>query len=351
MVRRALNARDGKMPRPGGHAVRVSRASPAGRTQPGSNPKRVLFLCSIFCSRALKEYLQLQKRGFDVTVGHLGGSNNRVQYVKKAVRYEYSDKGVRDIISKVRPSIVHVHNTPNSHGIWARNHFDGTVIFDVHDARPQGQDKAIAGATYVYTVHNRYAKWMRQKFAIRKPIHACHSVYWIDGFGPLPKLSDDGEYHLGFIGSMYTPQTANAWSRKFKQVANRSKIHIHVHVNVFKDIVDKYTDDWYHLEPEIMFMDVPRVLSQYDAGIIPSGTADSFPNKFFDYTNAGIPTIVEPGRKLVADTVKANGFGCSSTIEDITRDVVDSVVGCEVDHNRLKNIRLVDQLPPYKGLL
>ena len=314
-----------------------------------TNPNRVLFLCSVFCSRALKDYLVLTKKGFDVFVGHIGGNNKHLQYIKegRSIVYQMTRPNIKKTIQNVKPDIIHVHNSPNIPAVWARSCFSGPIVLDIHDSRKKDQQAAMDAVNYIFTVHDEYAKTIKGQFNVKKEIEGVPSIYWID-FEPLERF-DDVETHLCFIGSMYGPPTAHRWCEAFKKMANRLQVHIHIHVNYFHDIVKKYQDDYLHLEDEISFMDIPQTLSKYDAGIIPPGSAMSLPNKFFDYVNAGIPIIVDPNRKLVSDYVKKYDVGIIKSLEELTPEDINSVFDKrdKVDYRRIQDIKTVSQLKPY----
>lgn len=317
--------------------------------------KKVLFLSSTFCTRALKEYYQLSDSGFQVFVGYSKPSTH-LNYINQKALYKYSQEGVSHIISRVHPDIIHVHNTPNRHAIWSRKSFRGPIVFDIHDATlSQGpaateQIKAIESCDFVYTVNDDYASNLKNVFGISKTIYGIPSIYWITNFVKEPKISDsDGQSHIVFIGSMATKDVAEQWCSQFKSVAERERIHIHAHVNYFKDTVEKFASNYFHHEPEILFKDIPRVLSRYDAGIVPSrGGPLSLPNKFFDYINAGIPVISEPGRGLLCQYIQKYQIGLSKKLVDISdRDIRQ--IACLYVDRFAKEYRfpLVPNTPPY----
>jgi len=314
-------------------------------------PNKILFLSSVFCARAYKEYLQLTEAGFEVIAGY-SSSNNNIRYAK-SMKYQYTPAGVKKIIDDVRPAIIHCHNSPNTHIVWARQVFKGPIIFDIHDARKPSHKKAVEAATYIYTVHPDYAEYVKTHFDTTKLIHCPQSVYFYNDFDKQPKLSDtDNEPHLCFIGSMYGRPTAHKWSKMFKEIANSEKIHIHAHTNYFHDTVKTYADKYFHAEQEIIFHNIPSTLSKYDAGLIPSGTAQSLPNKFFDYINAGIPIIADPARELVCNHLAEYDFGIARPLNDITKnDIIEVVAKSDnIDHNKI-DITMVTDLPPYNDLV
>ena len=329
----------------------VTKITPRrGRGRPPHHD--ILFISSTFCSRALKEYLHLRDKGFDIMVAHSCTKNPLLSYVQHHVHYPYTSTSITKLIQTYKPRVVHGHNSPNSHIAWARKGFNGKIVFDIHDVRKPHHQAAVKAADCIYTVHDDYIKFINQRMgSTEKPMYAVPSIYFIKDFKPIPKLSMDGETHLCFIGSMYSPQTANLWSKMFKEMANRLKIHIHVHTNFFKHIVSEYADGNLHAEDPISFMDIPRTLSRYDAGFIPSGTATSLPNKFFDYINAGIPVIADSRRSTVSNITREEGFGIVvDKMENLNKKNLNGIKDMKIDMNKIKFTKPYET-PPYKGLI
>lgn len=320
---------------------------------------RVLFIASVFCSRALKEYMQLTEAGFDVSLLYDAPNSKLPQYVSNKTIDTLEIDGLKRAIAKYDPQIVHVHNPPSWPVTLLKKFYKGVVVLDIHDLVTGEKDTvdlgtperiALKSADYVYTVGKNYAELIQSRMKIGRPIYAVESIYWLDNFEHHQKLSRDGSAHLCFIGSMYSAGTASMWCHRFRQVAERQKIHIHIHVNFFHEIVREFASQYMHIEPEIEFMDIPEVLSKYDAGIIPDAhVPDTMPNKLFDYINAGIPCVVEHGRGRLCDLVKQYNIGIVRGIKHLTRKDVDTLKGMDVSPFRDSYRQTyASMLPPYK---
>lgn len=322
----------------------------------------ILFLAYSPCPRAIKEFLLLKSLGYPVYMAYYVKSPY-LEYVEDPIQFSYTEEGVKELLNKIKPSIVHNHNMPDEACVWARKFFKGTLIQDVHDywnfkTQESMFKAAINVADYVVTVNEDFADFLEKKY--NKKVFVSHSSMPHRSRERKTKLSSlDNKIHICFIGSLYNPEVAEGTCQRLLDVANKLDIHIHLHSSGYRDIASKYTNKLFHLEEQIPLLKIPPTLSQYDAGIIITHGdskcshyddqelvySKSLPNKFYDYLDAGIPIIIERNRTFCANMVEKNNLGLVlDKFEDLSISALRNILNIPIG---IYSRHLITELPPY----
>lgn len=128
---------------------------------------------------------------------------------------------------------------------------------------------------------------------------------------PIEKLSDkDGELHIVYEGVLSDDGYRGRMLPLFESIAKKG-VHIHIHgigaeqtLRAFKAPQSRIKR--YHYEGSLPHEELMKVLTRYDAGMIPflpyeadQGYMDTMlPNKLFDYLAAGLCLLVPPTRSM-----------------------------------------------------
>ena len=295
------------------------------------------------------------KDDFDVEVAYSRPHHNVFECPH--THYFSSVADMNNIVTNVDPDIIHVHNTPDWPTISIRKITDYPIIHDIHDFTSDWGTlrEACRLSDYIVTVNSDMARDLSN--VISRDVQVYHTTP-PRKVTQLLKLSEgDGKPHTVFIGSFHYEQvarnSAEAMSRTFKTL----KMPIHIHSNFFRSILKEYENDYFILEDEIPFADVPTVLSQYDLGIaLPFDTVDSnlsynythmLPSKMFDYWQAGIPTICDGRYATMSTFIDTNEIGISYT--HLSRKVIEKAV--KTDINTAFQPLTVRDCEPYRGLI
>lgn len=317
-------------------------------------PPKALFLVASLCTRTLKQLLTLENAGVDVTLGYVN-ETRILKFAKNKLKFTATEKGMEEIINDVKPSIVHVHHAEKL-ALLARKVYPGFLITDFHDTPRKYQNEAIQVSDLITTVHPDMARWIERTY---KTTHV-ESVTSIldDPVEREEKLSaKDGETHLCLIGSLYREHIAREECKRLAKLARRLKVHIHLFLNNFREVAKEYETGLLHLEREIPFDNVGRILSRYDAGIVHSYCLDSetagfsFPNKLFDYISAGIPSIVDITRKTAVKFVKKHRIGIGCDIGRLSKKGLNKVLSIKKVHMNRLNLKTPVDLEPYQDLI
>lgn len=226
--------------------------------------------------------------------------------------------------------IFHVHNEPD----WIVELVCDTarrskVIFDIHDLTSQrsGKEepverKCIEMSDALVTISENYRDMIKKKYNITKPfefVHSCvpeqlyvkHSLPHLDGVvyeGGLHPVINQNQFlqyrHFG----------------RFLGFCNEKKIPFHIFPADPQFDYQWYRNNGAYLYTSKNFPILIQELSRFDFGFagtpIPNPEFDgAMPNKIFEYTAAGIPSMVF-NASAAAKFVEKEGLGVAITSEE-----------------------------------
>lgn len=282
--------------------------------------KKVLYVQKSMCIRTYKIAKVIKDLGIEVDIAYLNSHPNNIYKnlnlpFGKFIKINRIDEFV-DFINKSDYDVIHSSNEPDFLSSFL-THCNKPIIHDSHDMMSLRGDISDSDIFQEYIANkfsdaNIYVDFPIMNYAVKKynlidkPILVLNN-YTMENQKPLKyyeKLSEiDKEIHCVYEGGLSNDRNVHRFLEdKFLKLCD-NKIHVHFYTtnnNKYYEELNRKSD-YLHWEGVCSPDNLIEEMTRYDIGLVLLNVtyrnrtflSSTFPNKAWEYLNAGIPIAVE----------------------------------------------------------